>query len=307
MTFVCCPETERVCLRSSHHDVEIFLYGGLLNRFARHTTQDETINIVAAFRTPDDARANLTQAFRSAKLSPFACRLQNGQFEFAQRKWTTGKHFLNGHAIHGLLYDTTFTLADCGADGTHSWATLTHHFQAKEGYPFDYQITLQYSLQEDGLHLSTSILNTSPNAMPLVDGFHPYFTLGGSLDDWCLHINSTQQLTFNADLLPTGEVQTDTRFIQGSRLSGITLDNSFLLHQPSDWVCRLHHNNLCLIIDMPQNYPILQVYIPPERDCIALENLSAAPDAFNNGIGLITLNSQEERVFSVRYRLEQQA
>ena len=52
-----------------------------------------------------------------------------------------------------------------------------------------------------------------------------------------------------------------------------------------------------------KSYPFLQVYIPDDRQSIALENLSAAPDCFNNGIGLQTLNPGEEISFYTTYRL----
>jgi aldose 1-epimerase len=46
------------------------------------------------------------------------------------------------------------------------------------------------------------------------------------------------------------------------------------------------------------------LYTPPHRRSIAIENLSSAPDAFNNGIGLISLDPDHTRTFSVRYVIE---
>jgi aldose 1-epimerase len=47
----------------------------------------------------------------------------------------------------------------------------------------------------------------------------------------------------------------------------------------------------------------LQLYIPPSRRSIAIETLSGAPDAFNNGIGLILLDPGTSRQFSVTYEV----
>jgi aldose 1-epimerase len=52
-----------------------------------------------------------------------------------------------------------------------------------------------------------------------------------------------------------------------------------------------------------RSYPYLQVYTPPHRRSIAIENLSAAPDAFNNGIGLISLGPEDSKAFQTRYRI----
>jgi aldose 1-epimerase len=48
----------------------------------------------------------------------------------------------------------------------------------------------------------------------------------------------------------------------------------------------------------------LQIYTPPHRKSIAIENLSSAPDAFNNKIGLIELGPEDSHAFQTRYRIE---
>jgi aldose 1-epimerase len=50
-----------------------------------------------------------------------------------------------------------------------------------------------------------------------------------------------------------------------------------------------------------RSYPYLQLYTPPHRRSIAIENLSAAPDVFNNRIGLVTLEPDHTKTFSARY------
>jgi aldose 1-epimerase len=40
-------------------------------------------------------------------------------------------------------------------------------------------------------------------------------------------------------------------------------------------------------------YNFLQVFIPPLRHCVALEPMTCAPDAFNNGMGLARLEPGE--------------
>jgi aldose 1-epimerase len=51
------------------------------------------------------------------------------------------------------------------------------------------------------------------------------------------------------------------------------------------------------------SYPFLQIYTPPHRQSIAIENLSAAPDAFNNKMGLIVLTAGEEKTFRTLYAI----
>jgi aldose 1-epimerase len=52
-----------------------------------------------------------------------------------------------------------------------------------------------------------------------------------------------------------------------------------------------------------KSYPYLQIYIPPHRKSIAIENISGAPDAFNNGMGFTTLEPGGSVSFKTTYRI----
>jgi aldose 1-epimerase len=53
-----------------------------------------------------------------------------------------------------------------------------------------------------------------------------------------------------------------------------------------------------------KSYPYLQIYIPSHRKTIAIENISGAPDAFNNGMGFITLEPGESALFKTSYKIK---
>jgi aldose 1-epimerase len=46
------------------------------------------------------------------------------------------------------------------------------------------------------------------------------------------------------------------------------------------------------------------LYIPGDRKSIAIENLSSAPDSFNNRMGLVTLDPGEEKAFTLHYTIK---
>lgn len=292
----------RIILQSTTMQAEILPFGALLNRFEIALPEGGRHNLIAGFDHEADARARITQGFFSAKLSPFACRLRHGRYTFEGRSYQTGKHLLNGHAIHGLLYDAPFVPADSGADAECAWVELVYDYAGNEaGFPFPYRLNVRYSLFSDGLQIATTAENTGTSALPLADGWHPYFRLDGTADDWALSIAGSRKLVFDADLLPTGETEHDTRFLEPRNLAGVELDNSFL-PEHGRTAARLVGRRLELAVDAEENYPLLQIYIPPERTSIAIENLSGAPDCFNNGIGLVTLAPGQSRRFSLRYR-----
>ncbi len=298
---------ESIMLLSSTHRAEIYRYGGLLNRFEINKIDGSWWNVVDAFSSPADARANLINGFHSAKLSPYACRMRLGEYEFSGKSYHCSKHTLGKHAIHGLMYDANFVLEQSHHDEHQAWVIIRADYMRDDvGYPFNYQLKIKYLLDESGLSITTEAINTGKTALPIMDGWHPYFTLGGKVDDWTLQINSTQQLEFNSDLLPTGKLLSDERFQAAYSLKNVQLDNSFVLKNHEVASCVLQNQALKFSIFAESSYPYLQVYIPPERDSIAIENLSAAPDSFNNKMGLVVLESGEIQVFSTRYVLQNQ-
>ncbi len=291
---------------NSGTDAEIYTLGGLLNAF-RIPVKNKTINIVEGYSSVADVEKNITGGFKSAKLSPFVCRMYKGKYQFDQKDYQVNKHNLNGHAIHGLVFDGIYSIINSASTATYASVTLAYQYEGKDvGYPFPYKITLDWKLEtRNRLTISTTILHHNSHPIPMADGWHPYFTLGETIDDCRLKLNSVHQLEYDADLLPTGKKIHDSRFINGCSLKDITLDNSFELDnngvQPA---CTLSNQQFSLSIKPDESYPILQIYTPDHRKSIAIENLSGAPDNFNNGMGLIVLPPNETKIFTTSYTVE---
>jgi aldose 1-epimerase len=70
-------------------------------------------------------------------------------------------------------------------------------------------------------------------------------------------------------------------------------------------MCILRNPDKKLEIEiMPENsYPYLQIYTPPHRNSIAIENISSVPDAFNNGIDLKILSAHDSAIFKTSYKI----
>ena len=283
-------------------EAEIYAFGGLLNNFSI-PLKNTRVNVVDGFSSVSDAKENITNGFKSAKLSPFVCRMYRGSFRLSEKKYHVNKHYLGEHAIHGLIYDAAYKIMH--SENTHTHASVTLEFQydgSDAGYPFPYHTTLNWKLEtRNKLTVTTTVVHDNPQAIPFADGWHPYFTLGGRVDDWTLQFDSDKQLVYNNDLLPTGKMITDKRFINGSSLQNISLDNSFQLQATGK--CVLSNHLLTLTIEPDDSYPILQIYTPNHRKSIAIENLSGAPDNFNNGIDLILLAPGQPKTFTTSYIL----
>jgi aldose 1-epimerase len=84
------------------------------------------------------------------------------------------------------------------------------------------------------------------------------------------------------------------------------LDNCFALKpEIVSAACELYNRatGIKLSFFPDAGYPYLQIYTPPGRDSIAIENLSGAPDCFNNKMGLLLLQPGHSQIFTVRYKV----
>ncbi|CAL1519991.1 aldose 1-epimerase [Chitinophaga sp. MM2321] len=282
-------------------------HGALLHAF-KVKRNGETMNLIDNYSSIRDLQDNLRESFKGVKLSPFACRIKDAQYQWEGVSYTIQKTIPPDNALHGMLYDAAFTVTQQHANEHSASVTLSHSFkEADTGYPFSYDCNATYTLHADNeLEITTAIVNHSKTSIPVMDGWHPYFNTGTPVDELILTFASKEMVEFDEELIPTGKVLPYTEFTQGKKLAGVELDNSFLLDftqaQP---LANLHDpvKNINITFFPGTSYPILQIYIPPHRNSIAIENLSGAPNAFNNGLGLVTLAAGESKVFDTRIRV----
>ena len=299
----------KVQLSSGTSTIDIWpMEGAILNNWT-YNHQGSPLQVIMGYSDVNDfARHAESKGFRSCKLSPYVCRLNGGQYSFGGHTYHIGKYKLNGVPIHGLLYDVPFDVISHDANEQLAMVVLKHHYAGSDdGYPVPYDIVVTYTLsQQNRLTITTEVTNRYSQPIPVSDGWHPYFSLGAPVDALHMQIASDTMLEFNEELIPTGELLPDTRFTEGALLGDTQLDNCFLLKPATDRpACTLTNQELGvqLKIHAHQHYPYLQLYIPPQRTSIAIENLSAAPDAFNNKMGLIELEPGETISFSASYEM----
>lgn len=295
---------ELVVLKDTDNGVQVEIipaHSAMLHAF-RIPYGTSQLNIIDNYANPDDYRKNMSTYFKGAKLSPFACRIPGGVYEWEGKQYRIQKTITPGNCIHGLLYDVAFMVEGIHADERSATVTLHYRYDGvDEGYPFPYNCEVEYKLQPDAyLQITTTVSNLAGATIPIMDGWHPYFTTGTPIDEMELQLASEQIVEFNAQLVPSGRILPYNRFLELTPLEGISLDNSFLLNfsqHASTCILRDPRKHVAITFYPDNTYPVLQIYIPSHRNSIAIENLSGAPNAFNNGIGLFPLPAGESRVF----------
>ncbi|MBN9349880.1 MAG: aldose 1-epimerase [Chitinophagaceae bacterium] len=271
-------------------------------------TNDKNVQVIDHYESEKQFKEEVEPlGYKSCKLAPFVCRLRDSTYSFEGEKYTIQTN-PDRHALHGLLYKKPFNVENTNADDQHAVAVLSYHYDNEDpGYPFRFDCIITYELKTGNrLRLKTEYVNHSGKAMPVQDGWHPYFTLGKKVDDLELQFHSESKLIFDDQLMPTGAKVRDDSFDHFSRIGSIHLDNCFVLDENGTQpMCVLRNREsrfeVCLFPE--PSYPYLQIYTPSHRNSIAIENLSGPPNAFNLGYGFTTLNDGQSVSFETAYQI----
>jgi aldose 1-epimerase len=269
----------------------------------------QPINVIDSYQSMEEFENELKEkGFKGCKLSPFVCRMNNSTYTFGEEEYTIQKSMPAKHALHGLLYDKSFTITAETANELNASITMKYEYRAEDqGYPFNYDCIVTWQLEpENKLTVITECVNKDEGLIPMQDGWHPYFTLGESINDLQLEFQSLKMVEFNKDLIPTNNLVDYKKFSSIEKIGDTFLDNCFTLdEQECQPLCVLRNaeKNIEVQFFPDESYPYLQIYTPPHRKSIAIENISGAPDAFNNGMGFITLESGQSSIFSTTYKI----
>ncbi|KIC94718.1 aldose 1-epimerase [Flavihumibacter solisilvae] len=282
--------------------------GAMLHAFEA-PINGSTYNIINNYTDIGDIDRNLSLSYKSSKLSPFACRIRDARYSWEGKQYEFEKKFIDGSAIHGLLFNKNFSEDGKQVTDFMASASFSYEYKAEDpGYPFHYRCRVTYTLLPGlTLQVQTSLQNKGEEKIPISDGWHPYFQLNAPVDDCFLQFPSGGMVEFDSHLVPTRQVLPFDTFNEPKAIGDTMLDNCFLLDpeggQPA---CVFSSPDRKARIEFTTDgqYPYLQLYIPGDRKSIAIENLSSAPDSFNNRMGLVTLDPGEEKAFTLHYTIK---
>src|SRR5262249_36593816 len=89
--------------------------GALLHEFSI-PLGNRRIQIINNYRNLADLKKNLLTSYKSAKLSPFVCRISGGKYKFDEINYEFRNKFNDGTAIHGILADKPFAVLEKSID-----------------------------------------------------------------------------------------------------------------------------------------------------------------------------------------------
>lgn len=235
--------------------------------------------------------------YASAILFPFANRVKDGVYVFNKTQYTLDtNNTAENNALHGLVYNKTFEIIEHKAIKDNVLLRLEYkENELSKGFPFTYNIQLEYVFTLDTVSLKVTVLNTSTGAFPFTLGWHPYF-LSDNLHHSNLKFSSTKKLVLGERNIATGmETIAD---VKKFNIEDKKLDDCWELKGNT---VRFNTPKYRLLMQSSEDQNYLQVYTPPKDNIIAIEPTTGVSDSFNNQIGLKTL--QPNASYTIVWRL----
>ncbi|MFJ5955266.1 aldose 1-epimerase family protein [Paenarthrobacter sp. NPDC092416] len=208
------------------------------------------------------------------------------------------------NAIHGLVKYRPHQVVRRSA----TELTLHVRIYPSDGYPFALDVETTYSVSAQGLKVTHALTNKSDQPAPAAIGSHPYIRVGATpMQDVSLTVNAASYVVVDERLNPVGTSPvsgTPMDLAAGPKVGWLQLDTAFLDLTPAPDGMYRH------ILEAPNgdtvevwgdaNYQYAQVYTTTSypsgghRTAVAVEPMTALPNAFNSGEGLRWLEPGEE-------------
>ena len=125
-------------------------------------------------------------------LFPIVGTLKDNSFSYEDKKFELSRH--------GFARDREFEVLT--SSNTSAVFSLTSSKETFQNYPFDFELRVIYTLDENRLKITYQVKNNSHSKMPFAIGGHPAFALPESFEDYAL-------LFEKQEILKTFELQND--------------------------------------------------------------------------------------------------
>ncbi|WP_445747602.1 aldose 1-epimerase [Polaribacter sp.] len=229
-----------------------------------------------------------SDSYAASILFPFVSRIENGKYQFDGKNYQLDCNQAGINALHGLVYNKTFSIVNQEITDKNSAVTLSYkENNPPKGFPYTYELQLTYTLSEKGLSIHIKATNFDQVPFPFTVGWHPYFYTN-HLQDAVVKFNSHQQVAFDEKLITKELIPFKN---EGDfTIKNKQLDDCFVMDDDTIEFITPEYQ-LKITSDVAQNY--LQMYTPPHKTLIAIEPMTGISNSFNNQIGLQVLAPSE--------------
>lgn len=222
-------------------------------------------------------------------LHPWANRLAGNSYTAADRSvdlaGLTLPHDPNGLPIHGNLFGAPFEVTQ--SNDTRVVARLDYgaHPDKLRAFPFPHVVTVDARLHPiRGLNIVTLVEPTSERAVPISFGWHPFLQLPNApRREWELRWPACEHVEVDGRVIPTGA--RTPQAAQREPIADRTFDDHYALGPDRTFsiAAGAGAKRRTLTLQFDPAYPFAQLFVPPDRELVAIEPMTAEIDALGRG------------------------
>ena len=273
------------------------------------------LDLLYGYRDEPTLRKISPDTNAGCRLTPFPGRTAYAQFSWLGETYKLVNNVSWApHALHGFLQDKEWTFESFESDSESCTAVFSCDWPgAFAGFPFPFRATNAITFTGESVTISSSVKNIGVSDLPYSEGWHPYFMLGEKIDNLTLKLPNSSLAVLDSADLPTGNFKEDARFVNGRKIYDEFINDCFCLEKEMTHLQTVDGdfiNNAHVLLESDryaldiwqkaglEQYNAIQIYTPPDRMSIAIEPMTAEPDALNHHRGLIVIPPGEERTFT---------
>jgi galactose mutarotase-like enzyme len=186
----------------------------------------------------------------------------------------------NGLPIHGNLRGAAFEIAraDAGTRGARIVARLDYGARPDllRAFPFPHVVTIDATLDQRGLRITTEVEPTGRSAVPISFCWHPYLRVPGApRRAWVLRWPACERVLVDERVLPTGDLAAQPA--EHAELGSRTFDDHYRLGADRRFSLAAGRN--AVELRFGPTYPFAQLFVPARGDFAAIEPMTATIDA----------------------------
>jgi aldose 1-epimerase len=238
---------------------------------------------------------------RGQTLVPWPNRIAGGAYTFDGESYQLSLTEPEKHnAIHGLLRWHRWS-CDHRTDAS---VVLSCRLHPQPGYPFTLDVRNEYTLDGGGLTVRTSATNVGDRRCPYALGFHPYLSAGlDRIDPAVVRIPAATYLPTDDRGIPVGRsavAGTEYDFRAARPVGDTQVDNTYTdLERDADGLAAVSleaGDGRTVALWLDRSFDYVEIFTGdtlPEphkrRTGLGVEPMTAPPDAFATGTGLLVL------------------
>ncbi|WP_269223079.1 aldose 1-epimerase family protein [Flavobacterium sp. IMCC34518] len=233
-------------------------------------------------------------------LFPIVGTLKNNTYQYENTE-----HHLSRH---GFAREMDFELIDKKENS--ATFSLKSTAETLQKYPFDFEMHLIYTLENNSLKIEYKVFNTNDKKMPFSIGAHPAFDLPEDFENYSLLFEKEEPLHYY--LLEDGLISNSTNELSLDKnelqLNYTLFENDALVFKKitSKSITILENSKPFLKVSY-SDFPDLGIWTPPNAPFICIEpwfGYSDTVDQFGNifekeGVQILEANSTFHSVFSI--------